>query len=471
MVAAVNYRIESDAMGEMRIPTEALWGAQTQRAILNFPISGIRIPVGVIHALGWIKWAYGTVHGMVGEIDEAIGSAVCRAALDVACGELDDHFPLDVFQTGSGTSTNMNVNEVIAKRANDYLGSGHATRPPIHPNDVVNRGQSSNDAFPAAIHIAAVCAIRDHLCPALEGMLAELNRKQDQFRKVVKSGRTHLQDAAPVTLGQVFSGYATQIEKGLKRLDRAIDVLNELPLGGTAVGTGLNRHPDLPGRAIELINSRLHTQFRETENTMEANASRDSLVEAAGALRTIAVSLVKIGDDIRWLASGPRDGLGEIRIPAVQPGSSIMPGKTNPVILESLLMVCTHVLAGDLALVMSGLGSRFELNMMMPLMAHHFLQSITLLATAIKNTTDRCLVGIEADTARCRTGVSRNLTLATALAPVIGYDRATRISKKAYETGLSIREIAEQETDLAPAELDRLLDPMNMTGVPWEGSP
>lgn len=457
------FRTEADSMGEVRIPADRLWGAQTQRAIKNFPVSGLRFQRPFIHALGHVKWACAQANIELGDLDETIGYAIIRAAREITTGDLDDHFPLDIFQTGSGTSTNMNANEVIANRANILLGGTAGTRSPVHPNDHVNRSQSSNDVIPTAMHVSAVLELKNRLRPALDYMLNILKEKANSFQTIVKTGRTHLQDATPVTLGQVFGGYAAQVRKSVDRLDAAMDVLREVPLGGTAVGTGVNRRPEFPDIALSILNGMVGESFRKADNGMEANAARDALVEASGQIRTVAVSLSKIADDIRWLGSGPRNGLGELRLPAVQPGSSIMPGKVNPVIIESMLMVCAKVISNDLAMTLGGLGSRFELNMMMPLMAYSMLQSIDILAAATENITDRCLRGLEADRNHCASTLERNLALATGLVPVLGYDRAAAISEEAFRTGRTVRDVAKETSDLSDDDLDSLLDPRKMT--------
>ena len=456
-------RIERDSMGEIGIPDEALWGAQTQRAVENFPISGLRFGRRFIQSLGWAKRACARSNMDLGLLEGRLGEAILRACDEVIEGKLDDHFPVDVFQTGSGTSTNMNANEVIANRAIQLLDGQVGSRTPVHPNDHVNMSQSSNDVIPTVIHVAAVLALRDDLIPALEHLLDALCEKARAFDGIVKTGRTHLQDATPIRLGQEFSGYAGQIEKGIERAQRAMAVLSELPLGGTAVGTGINCPKGFPQRAIADLNGGLGTAFVEARNHFEASAARDAIVEASGEVRTIAVSLTKIANDIRWLGSGPRNGLGEFRLPAVQPGSSIMPGKVNPVMAEALIMVAAQVIGYDVAITQGGLGSHFELNMMMPLMAHNLLSSIEMMGNAARAFADRCVVGIEADDARCRETVERNLTLATALAPVIGYDEAAQIAKTAYRTGRTVREVATERDVLPPDQLDALLDAYRMT--------
>ena len=456
-------RTERDSMGEIGIPDEALWGAQTQRAVENFPISGLRLGRRFIQALGCVKRACAQANTGLDLLEPSLAQAILRACDEVIAGELDDHFPVDVFQTGSGTSTNMNANEVIANRAIQLLGGQIGSKTPVHPNDHVNMSQSSNDVIPTVIHVAGVLALRDDLIPALGHMHGALIEKAEAFDAIVKTGRTHLQDATPIRLGQEFSGYAGQIEKSIGRAQRAMDVLSELPLGGTAVGTGINCPHGFPGRAIEHLNNTLETTFSEAQNHLEASAARDAVVEASGELRTIAVSLTKIANDIRWLGSGPRSGLGELRLPPVQPGSSIMPGKVNPVMAEALIMVAAQVIGYDAAIALGGLGSYFELNMMMPLMAHNLLNAMEIMANAVRAFTDRCVTGIEADEVRCQETVERNLALATALAPAIGYDTAAEIAKEAYRTGRTVREVALERAVLPPDELDTTLDAYRMT--------
>jgi fumarate hydratase class II len=456
-------RVERDSMGDVTIPDGALWGAQTQRAVENFAISGLRFGRRFIHALGWVKKACAQANSELGLLDRRLGEAIVWACDEVIDGQLDGHFPIDVFQTGSGTSTNMNANEVIANRATQRLGGQVGSKHPVHPNDHVNMSQSSNDVIPTAIHVAAVLAMGDDLVPALEHLREELAEKARSFDPIVKTGRTHLQDATPIRLGQEFGGYATQAEKGIERARKAMQALNELPLGGTAVGTGINCPPGFPQRAIAYLNEALGTAFIEAKDHVEANAARDGIVEASGQLKAIAVSLTKIANDIRWLGSGPRNGLGELRLPAVQPGSSIMPGKVNPVMAEALIMVAAQVIGYDAAITLAGLGSYFELNVMMPLMAHDLLSAIDMLASAVRAFTDRCVAGIEADAARCQDAVERNLALATALAPIIGYDRAAEVSAEAYRTGRTVRQIAIEWGVLPPDQLEAALDPYRMT--------
>jgi len=455
--------MERDAMGEIRVPAGALWGAQTQRAIENFTLSGQRFGRRFIAALGQVKQAGARANMDLGRLDTYRGNAIVQACAEVIAGDLEAHFPIDVFQTGSGTSTNMNANEVIANRAIQLLGGVVGSKAPVHPNDHVNMSQSSNDVIPTAIHVAATLALRDDLVPALTHLHTALTAKADAFDAIVKTGRTHLQDATPIRLGQVFGGYAAQIEQAIGRARHAMETLRALPLGGTAVGTGVNCPAGFAARAIAHLNAALGTDFVEASNHVEANAARDALVETSGVLKTMAVSLHKIANDIRWLASGPRNGLGELRLPAVQPGSSIMPGKVNPVIPEAVIMACAQVIGYDAALTLGGLGGYFELNLMLPLIAHNTLTAIALLTNAAQVFADRCVDGLEADADRCRETVERNLALATALAPVLGYDKAAEIAQEAQSTGKTVREVA-QAWDVLPADvLASLLDPYRMT--------
>ncbi len=456
-------RTEFDSMGPVNIPDQALWGAQTQRAVDNFPISRLGFGRDFIRALGLVKTACAKANLQLGLLDDDLAQAIIRAAEEVAAGEWDDQFPVDVFQTGSGTSTNMNANEVIANRAIQLLDGEVGSRSPVHPNDHVNMGQSSNDVFPTVIHVAGVLLLQERLIPALETLQESLLEKARDFDHIVKIGRTHLQDATPIRLGQEFAGYAAQAEKSTARAKKARQALSELPLGGTAVGTGINRHMEFPAMAIPYLNEVLGTDFVEARDHIEANAARDAVVEASGQLKTIAVSLTKIANDIRWLGSGPRAGLGELKLPAVQPGSSIMPGKINPVMAEALIMVAAQVIGNDAAITQGGLGSYFELNLMMPLMAYNLLRSIEWLASAVEAFTDRCLAGIEADEERCHEMVERSLALATALVPEFGYDKAAEISKEAHRTGRTVREVALELAVLPPEELEVILDPRRMT--------
>ncbi len=454
------FRVERDSMGEIEVPEDALWGASTQRAILNFPISGIRFPRRFIQALGLIKRAAAETNKELGLLDPKIADAIAQAAQEVADGRWDDHFPVDVFQTGSGTSTNMNANEVIANRASEILGGRRGARL-VHPNDHVNLGQSSNDVIPTAIHLSALLAIKEELVPALTGLEKALRAKAEEFWPIIKTGRTHLMDATPIRLGQEFLGYAGQVERGLRRLRHAEEELSELALGGTAVGTGVNTHPEFARRAIARLSAWTGLNLRETDNHFQAQSAMDGAVEASGVLRTTAISLIKIANDIRWMGSGPRAGLGELLLPEVQPGSSIMPGKVNPVIPESLIQVCAQVIGNDTAVMLGGQWGFFELNTMMPLIGYNLLQSISLLANATRNFTEKCVVGLKA-TERGPELVEKGLMLATALAPVIGYDAAAAIAKEAARTGRTIREVARERTGLSEDELNRILDPARM---------
>jgi fumarate hydratase class II len=456
------HRVERDSMGEVQVPRDALFGAQTRRALDNFPISDLRKPRRFVEALGAIKLEAAVVNRELGLIGAEEKDAIVEAAEEVIDGGLDNAFVLDVFQTGSGTSTNMNANEVISNRAIQLLGGELGSKSPIHPNDHVNMGQSSNDVIPTAIHLSALISIEQDLLPALEKLRAALQQKATQFDNVVKTGRTHLQDATPIRLGQEFLGYAGQMERGIERLRKAQDDLSEVALGGTAVGTGVNTQPEFATRVCERLSARFGVDVHETENHFQAQSAMDATVFTSGALKTVAVSLMKISNDIRWLGSGPRAGIGEIALPEVQPGSSIMPGKVNPVIAESVAMVAAQVMGNDATIAIAGQSGNFELNVMLPLIAYNLLQSIELLANAAENLTDQCVSGIEA-TERGPELVEQGLMLATALAPVIGYDRAAEISKAAYKSGKTIREIAREETDLSEAELDELLDARHMT--------
>jgi len=448
-------------MGQMEVPADALYGASTMRAVLNFPISDLRFPRTFIRALGLIKQSAAKTNMSLGVLDETIGNAIIEAAQEVIDGKLDSHFVLDVFQTGSGTSTNTNANEVIANRASQILGGDLGSRI-VHPNDHVNLGQSSNDVIPTTIHLAALIAIKEDLIPGLEFLRDELQRKADEFWPVIKTGRTHLQDATPVRLGQEFLGYAGQAENGIRRLQRAQEALAEVALGGTAVGTGVNTHPEFSARTCRTISEVAGVNVRETDNHFQAQAALDGIVEASGELRTIAISLHKIANDIRFIACGPRAGLGEITVPEVQPGSSIMPGKVNPVISESVIQVAAHVVGNDAAVTLAGQGGYFELNTMMPVAAYNLLQSISLLAASANNFAEQCVKGIEA-TDVGPAMVEKGLMLGTALAPAIGYDAAAAIAKEAASTGQTIREVATLRTEITEGQLDELLNPEEMT--------
>jgi len=454
-------------MGEMQVPAHAYWGANTHRAVLNFPISDLRFARQFIRALGQIKQAAAQVNENLGTVDPQIAEAIVQAAQEVIDGKLDSHFVLDIFQTGSGTSTNMNANEVIANRASELLGGSRGSRK-VHPNDHVNFGQSSNDVIPTAIHLSALVSIEHDLIPALQGLQRSLEQKAEEFMPVVKTGRTHLQDATPIRLGQEFQGYAGQIERGIARMRHAQNELSEVALGGTAVGTGVNTHPEFAGLVCRRLSELDGVTVHETSNHFQAQSTLDNVVEASGSLNTLAVSLMKIANDIRWLGSGPRAGIGEIDLPAVQPGSSIMPGKVNPVIAESVTMVCAQVMGNHTTITIAGQSGNFEINVMMPVSAYNLLQSISLLASVTRNFTEQCIKGIKATT-KGPEMVERGLAISTALAPIIGYDEAASISKEAYKTGKTVREVAREKTNLSEEELDRILDPASMTEPGLEG--
>jgi fumarate hydratase class II len=461
-------RNESDSMGEMQVPEAAYYGAQTQRAVLNFPVSDRRFPRPFIRALGLVKQSAAETNQEMGFLDGERADAIVKAAQEIIDGRLDDQFVVDIYQTGSGTSTNMNMNEVISNRANEILGQPRGTKTPVHPNDHVNMGQSSNDVIPTAIHIAARETMEKDLIPSLSQLRDSLAAKAEAFDHIVKIGRTHLQDATPVRLGQEFAGYASMLEHGIRRVRQGSSELAELALGGTAVGTGLNCPPAFPAKVIQRVSDKTSVSFQEAENHFEAQGARDAMVFASGALKTVAVSLIKIANDVRWLGSGPRCGFGEIRLPAVQPGSSIMPGKVNPVIAESVLQVCAQVIGNDAAVTIGGQSGVFELNVMKPVMASNLLESIALLANACKMFAEFCIDGIEADEERCKSFVEQSLAMCTALSPIIGYDKAAAIAKEAYKTGRTVREVALEVSGLSEAELTRVLDPVSQTrpGVP-----
>ena len=460
-MASDNVRTERDSMGEMEVPVDALYGASTMRAVLNFPISDLRFSRTFIRALGLVKQAAARAYMEMDVLDKDIGGAIDGAAQEVIDGKLDHHFVLDIFQTGSGTSTNTNANEVIANRASQLMGGDLGSRL-VHPNDHVNLGQSSNDVIPTSIHLAALLAIKEDLIPALKNLESELRKKSEEFWPIIKTGRTHLQDATPVRLGQEFLGFSGQAENSIKRLGRAQDALAEVALGGTAVGTGVNTHPEFSQRACKIISDTSGVTIRETTNHFQAQSTLDALVEASGQLRTVAISLHKIANDIRFIGSGPRAGLGEILLPEVQPGSSIMPGKINPVISESVIQVAVQVFGNDATVALAGQGSYFELNTMMPVAAFNILQSIELLSTSANNFADQCVKGIQA-TSTGPAMVEKGLMLGTALSPAIGYDAAAAIAKEASGSGQTIREVAKIRTELSDDQLDQLLDPEDMT--------
>jgi fumarate hydratase class II len=462
-----SFRTETDSLGPMQVPADAYWGAQTQRAIQNFPISGTPMPREFIHAHVLLKKAAATVNRDLGLLKPELANAIIQAA-DEILADADwskNQFPIDIYQTGSGTSTNMNVNEVLASRANENLGGKRGDHNPIHPNDHVNLGQSSNDAVPTSLQVMTLTQIKSRLRPALSTLRDSLKLKSDELWSVIKTGRTHLQDATPIGLGQEFLGFAGQLNESIRRMKYAETDLMELPIGGTAVGTGINSHPEYPSRMCKRFTEWRGITVRETSNHFWAQATLDAVISAHAQLKSLAISLTKIANDIRWMASGPRAGLGEIELPAVQPGSSIMPGKTNPVIAESLLMVCQRVIGNDAALTAAATQCNFELAMSMPLAAHLLHESITLLANACTNFAKNCIDGITATT-RGPELVEKGLMLATALAPVIGYDAAAAIAKEAAKTGKTIREIAREKTALTEAQLNELLDPARMVDPP-----
>jgi len=457
-------------MGEMEVPITALFGASTQRAVLNFPISGYHFPREFIRALGLIKMAAARANQDLGKLDATRADLIAQASAEVSAGVLDAHFPVDIFQTGSGTSTNMNANEVIANRCSQIAGRPIGSRDPVHPNDHVNMGQSSNDVIPTAIHVATAESLQILLLPALQRLEAALRHKSVEFWDIIKIGRTHLMDATPVRLGQEFSGYAKQVEYARLRAANAISAIEELALGGTAVGTGLNAHPEFASRTIARIAEETGIAFREAADHFEAQGAKDGLVQASGQLKTIAVSLFKLSNDIRWLSSGPRCGIGEIQLPATQPGSSIMPGKVNPVMCEALMQVCAQVIGNDVTISWCGANGNVELNVMMPVLAHNILESVRLLAGAVTLFADRCVDGIVANKARCEELVEYSMAMVTSLAPIIGYDHAAQIAKESARTGRTVRAICEEQKVLPANQLAAVLDPVEMTRPGGEGT-
>ncbi len=447
-------------MGEVRVPKDAHYGSQTQRAVDNFFNSGLKPPAGLIHALAMIKRFAAQINRSLDLLPPDIADAITQAADEVMDGRWDDQFVVDLFQTGSGTSTNMNMNEVLASRANEIMTGKRGGREPVHPNDHVNLGQSSNDAIPTALHMAAALAVDRYLRPALKHLHRHLIDKQTAFQSIHKIGRTHLQDAVPVTLGQAFSGYSRQIELAMQRLDAVMPRLSELALGGTAVGSGLNTHPQFAGRVIAEIADHTAIAFREAENHFEAQAAQDAVVEASGVLKTVAVSLVKIANDIRWLGSGPRCGIGELYLPALQPGSSIMPGKVNPVIPEAVIQAAYQVIGNDTTIALAGQSGNFELNVTLPLLSHNLLQSINLLAGAATMFADKCLDALAANKQQCEAYIEKSLALVTPLVPHIGYDRAAELAKMAYETNQTVRQVALDEQVLPADKIEKLLGPL-----------
>ncbi len=455
-------RVERDSMGELEVPADALYGANTRRAELNFPISDLRFNRAFIRAIGQVKQSAAVVNRDLGQLDADLSRAIVDAAQEVIDGRHDDAFVVDIFQTGSGTSTNMNANEVISNVANRSLGSPLGSRSPVHPNDHVNKGQSSNDVIPTCIHLAAAGAIHENLLPAMDELENALRDKSVEFWGVIKTGRTHLQDATPVRLGQEFLGYAGQMSYGRVRVEGALSEMCVLALGGTAVGTGIGMHPEFSGRMIERLSELTGLGLSETANHFQSQSAIDGVVAASGSLKTVSASLLKICNDLRWLGSGPRAGIGEIELPEVQPGSSIMPGKVNPVIAESATMACAKVMGNDVTINIAGQSGNFELNVMMPVAAYCLLESIDLLAASCRNLSRQCVTGITA-TARGPAMVEQGLAICTALAPRIGYDAAAAIAHQAAESGETIKQVAMRETDLSSDELDQILDPVVMT--------
>jgi fumarate hydratase class II len=455
-------RIEKDSMGEMEVPDEALYGASTQRAVLNFPVSGHRMPEGFIRGLGLVKWACADANEKLGRLPADKAELIKRACQEVMDGKLSAHFPVDIFQTGSGTSSNMNLNEVVSNRVCQYAGNPIGSKKPVHPNDDVNLGQSSNDIVPTVLHVSLAVAIKDKLVPALQHLFDELDAKAEEFEPIIKIGRTHLMDATPLSLGQEFSGYAAQMRKAVVRAEDAVDRLEELAIGGTAVGTGINCHPDFPGLVCEVLREKTGIGFREADNHFEAQGGRDDCVEVAGLLATIAASLTKIANDIRLLGSGPRSGLGELHLPSTQPGSSIMPGKVNPVMSEMIVQLSNYVIAMSNMVAVCGRDGHFELNVTIPAIAYALHDSVEVLSNGVRTFADRCVAGIEVNEVRCQELVERSLMLVTALNPYIGYDAAARVAKKAHHENKTLKEVLLEEKLLDPATIDEALDPKAM---------
>ena len=451
------YRVERDSMGELQVPEDALWGAQTQRAVDNFPISGLTMPRQFIAALGLVKWAAAGANSELGLMKSDVAVAVQKAALEVADGQYDAHFPIDVFQTGSGTSSNMNANEVIAHLATAKLGAD------VHPNDHVNMSQSSNDVIPTCVHVSAALALHQQLLPALDHLCSVLEAKADEVRDVVKTGRTHLMDAMPVTLGQELDGWRSQVEHGSERIRGSLKRLVCLAQGGTAVGTGINAHPKFGEKVAVLLSEHTDVKFASAASKFEGLSSQDTAVEMSGQLRVLAVSLTKIANDLRWMNSGPLAGIGEIALPALQPGSSIMPGKVNPVIPEAVTMVCAQVVGNDATIAIGGQSGNFQLNVMLPVVAYNLLQSIELLANASTCLADKAIKGFTVNEDNINRALGRNPILVTALNPVIGYELGAAVAKKAYAEGRPVKEVAREMTELTDEELDRLLDPAALT--------
>jgi len=456
-------RKEKDSMGYVEVPDNVYYGAQTKRAFDNFPISHTTLPLELIHAIAIIKRSAAIVNHSLGKLSLKIRDAIIKAADEVIDGNLDDNFILDVFQTGSGTSSNMNVNEVIANRANEILGGKIGVKSPVHPNDHVNMGQSSNDVIPSAIHISAKIAIGNKLIPNLKKTSIQLNKKIKEFNDVIKIGRTHLQDATPITLGQEFSGYESSINNGIKRVTHSMLNLSKIAQGGTAVGTGINTHPEFGSMIASEISDYLKIDFKETTNHFEAQANQETAVEVSSALKALAVAMSKIANDIRLMGTGPRCGLGELILPPVQPGSSIMPGKVNPVICESMIQVCAQVIANDLAITLGAQGGAFELNVMLPLIAHNLIQSINILSNAVDIFNDKLLKELKVDKEKCQSYIEKSLSMCTSLVPVIGYDQTAELAYEAYETGKTIRELLLEKNILSESDVQKILNPTKMT--------
>ena len=457
------FRVDRDFLGEVRVPKDVYWGAQTQRAVENFPISGLRFGRRFLHALGLIKKAAAEANLELGLLDPKLARAVIQASDEVAEGKLDAHFPIDIFQTGSGTSTNSNANEVIANRANEVLGTPLGDKGPVHPNDHVNMSQSSNDVIPSTIHVAALVAIEQDLLPALRDLEKSLTTKAKEFDPIVKTGRTHLMDATPIRLGQEFGGYASQVDHGIRRVQSARASLAELAIGGTAVGTGINAHPDFAQKVVDKVNASTKVRFRVAENHFEAQGTQDSLVEASGALRTVALSMMKIANDVRWMGSGPRAGLGELALPAIQPGSSIMPGKVNPVIPEAVMQVAAEVMGNDVAIAVANSHSNLDLCTMMPVMHRNLQESIEILAAAARVFARKCIDGLEANKEFLHRTADLSPAIATRLNPIIGYERAAELAKESVRTGIPIKELVVQKGILKREEAEKLLDPRTLT--------
>jgi fumarate hydratase, class II len=461
-MAKKNYRIERDSMGEMKIQSGMLYGASTQRAVHNFPVSGRHFPRPFIHALGQLKLSCAKANLKLGLLSSDQAGAIMCGAQGVRDGNFDDHFVVDIFQTGSGTSTNMNANEVIANMVNAAQKNGGHSKSRIHPNDHVNKGQSSNDVIPTAIHISVLLELKNKLVPELHLLQRALSNKARTFKTIYKIGRTHLQDATPMTLGQEFSGYAEQVKKSIKRIENTFEHLRELAIGGTAVGTGINTHPRFAKEVCDDLNRALREKFTEAKNHFEAQSAKDACIETSGALKTLSVSLIKIANDLRWLGSGPRAGIGELKLPAIQPGSSIMPGKVNPVICESVLQVAAEVIGNDATVTLAGASGVFELNVMMPIIADKLLESIRLLTNVSSIFRTKLIDGIKADRAVCEAQIEKSLMLSTPLVPEIGYDQAAKIAKEAYNKGKTIREVVRAAKIVPDAKLAKLLDVKKM---------